>query len=345
MQTRQSYLSWLAVLSAIGVFGLHANSFWVGPSRTFSWFTANMIESIFYVAVPIFFMISGATLLDYRERYDTKTYLRKRFVKAVIPWIFWSLICMAVSILNGWGGPTGIRSTIVALVNSSVNGYFWFFPTLYIIYVLIIPLSLIPKDNRPKVFSFLIIAMLLLNYGFPVLFSWLNMEWNSSLTIFGGTEVYIEYVMAGWLLSHLELKKKYRVLLYVCGLIGLLLICLPTWFESLATGEITNVWHNAANIPAFLYACSIFTSVKTFCNNSKEKGWFIRLNSVVVPMQQLTFGVYLLQWFILTPMKHNCWEIVSQPLPRFGVFISGVSCLFLIVYLIRKTRIGRKLIP
>lgn len=38
------------------------------------------------------FMMSGATLMNYRDRYNTKTYLTKRFTRVGIPFIAWSLI-------------------------------------------------------------------------------------------------------------------------------------------------------------------------------------------------------------------------------------------------------------
>ena len=41
------------------------------------WITANIIECICYFAVPIFFMISGATLLNYRKRYTTAVFFKK----------------------------------------------------------------------------------------------------------------------------------------------------------------------------------------------------------------------------------------------------------------------------
>lgn len=48
----------------------------------------NVIESVMYFAVPCFFMISGANLMDYRKRYGTKTFLIKRTKKTIIPYIF-----------------------------------------------------------------------------------------------------------------------------------------------------------------------------------------------------------------------------------------------------------------
>ena len=77
---KKNYITALNVFAALAVVFLHTNKcFWRFSAERY-WATANIIESFFYFAVPVFFMISGATLIDYRERYDTKTFFKKRFL-------------------------------------------------------------------------------------------------------------------------------------------------------------------------------------------------------------------------------------------------------------------------
>ena len=54
-----AYISVMNVLAAVSVVILHANvSFWLDKSKPLYWPTANVIESVFYFAVPVFFMLS-----------------------------------------------------------------------------------------------------------------------------------------------------------------------------------------------------------------------------------------------------------------------------------------------
>ena len=93
------YLSLLSVIACLSVVILHTNNcFWRFSSTEFYWKTANLVESLFYYAVPVFFMISGATLIDYPQRYSTLVFFRKRLTKTLIPFVFWSLAGLAFSI-------------------------------------------------------------------------------------------------------------------------------------------------------------------------------------------------------------------------------------------------------
>ena len=101
MKNRIEYISLASVLSAIAVVYLHANGCFWDFSTARYWITANIIESIFYFAVPIFFMISGAMLIDFNKRYSIKEFFKKRIAKTVIPFIIWSFIGLLIEIYLG----------------------------------------------------------------------------------------------------------------------------------------------------------------------------------------------------------------------------------------------------
>ena len=66
---------------------------------------------------PVFFMLSGATLMEYRRRYDTATFLKKRVARTVVPFVAWSLIILVWKVVTGQlEPPVGPRSLISYLV-------------------------------------------------------------------------------------------------------------------------------------------------------------------------------------------------------------------------------------
>ena len=86
------YISVLNCIACLGVIFLHANIIFWGHPTGFLWTSANFIETFFYWPVPVFFMISGATLMNYRKRYSTIEFLKKRISKTVVPFLFWSIV-------------------------------------------------------------------------------------------------------------------------------------------------------------------------------------------------------------------------------------------------------------
>jgi surface polysaccharide O-acyltransferase-like enzyme len=99
-QNKLEFINFANVCSAIAVVFLHANDcFWTFSSTARYWKTANIIECVFFFAVPVFFMISGATLIDYNKRYDLNTYFKKRINKTFIPYIIWSLLGLLFQII------------------------------------------------------------------------------------------------------------------------------------------------------------------------------------------------------------------------------------------------------
>ena len=79
------YIDFLGCISAFAVVMLHTNEVFHIFSYEAYWVTANAIECLMYFAVPVFLLISAATLLNYRERYSTKEFFIRRMHKTLIP--------------------------------------------------------------------------------------------------------------------------------------------------------------------------------------------------------------------------------------------------------------------
>ena len=91
-KNRIVYFDVLNILACISVIFLHCNGIVHTYSTMRAWKTSLIIEVICYWAVPVFIMLTGATLMKYREKYDTKTFFFTRVLKVGIPFIFWALI-------------------------------------------------------------------------------------------------------------------------------------------------------------------------------------------------------------------------------------------------------------
>nr|WP_054690363.1 acyltransferase family protein [Fructilactobacillus florum] len=82
---RLVYVDLINVLAIFGVLVIHSS--WNKGSASLELSSA-LLRNIFAPAVFLFIMNSGATLLDYREKYSTKTFLNKRIHRVVLPFVF-----------------------------------------------------------------------------------------------------------------------------------------------------------------------------------------------------------------------------------------------------------------
>ena len=165
------YIAALNVSGALGVILLHANGvFWSRPQGTL-WLSANFIETFFYWPVPVFFMITGATLIGYLKRYDTKAYFRKRAVRTLLPFVFWSLFACGFNVLYlGQPMDWDVLHIVSNIFSASYLTIYWFFLSLFSIY-LSIPLLALLAD-RERAFRYVIIAGIVANLSLPLL--WVN---------------------------------------------------------------------------------------------------------------------------------------------------------------------------
>jgi surface polysaccharide O-acyltransferase-like enzyme len=179
-QTQLEFINFASVCSALSVVFLHANNcFWHFNSTARYWKTANIIECLFYFAVPVFFMISGATLIDYNKRYNLKTYFSKRINKTFIPYIVWSFLGLLFQVIYIKSIPLSKISPkflLNGLFTGTLVRVYWFFIPLFCIYLSIPLISEIPEQKRKKTFTYIIIIQFVFGALIPFINSVFNLK-------------------------------------------------------------------------------------------------------------------------------------------------------------------------
>lgn len=124
-----TYLPFIQCVCSVAVVFLHTNGgFWT-YSNTVFWKVSNLIESLLYFAVPVFFMISGATLMDFSDKYTLREFFARRVKKTLLPFLFWSLVAVAYKLLGHTIGLSDLRpfSLITGIVGTRFMEIYWFF--------------------------------------------------------------------------------------------------------------------------------------------------------------------------------------------------------------------------
>ena len=160
----------------------------------------------------MFIMLSGATLMRYRDRYDTKTFFQKRFLRTLIPFIFWSIFFYVLR----WGivSPSesfGLLEFWNLFTGQAIEPVFWFFWPLFALY-LAFPV-LYHLSDKQNVLLYIAGAIFLLASLLPPIAGMLGLSWfvfdKDPLLL-----MFLFYAVLGYLASTVEIEKKWRLVIY-----------------------------------------------------------------------------------------------------------------------------------
>lgn len=338
------YITVLNVLSALSVVGLHTNGCFWQFSKEHWWFTANIIESVLYFAVPVFFMITGVTLLDYTKRCDTKTFFVRRLKKTVIPFVFWSLVALLMHIYFvkdiSWDVVT-VDYVVNGVLNTKFNGLYWFFPPLFGIYLSIPLFACIEERKKIPVLKYLAGSCFLLNCMIPFLLAVLKIKIHFPIVIAVGSG-YLLYSILGYLFNKLEFSKKQKRIIYLLAILGLLVHTYGTYVLSMEAGKIIRTYKGYNNVPCILYSLGIFLFIKENVHRLNTESIRREINK----LKDYTFAIYLLHWFVMNSLVRVYHIDTHSIVYRLGgIFLVSFICVC-ITWLIRRIPwFGRRILP
>lgn len=343
MKKQIVYFDVLNILACLCVIGLHCNGIVheLPAQNAAAWQQSLVIEALAYWAVPVFLMLSGATTLNYRSRYSTKDFLRRRFVKILIPLTFWSAAYYGARLLLGRAQWQGFRMFIAKIMNFDFVGVYWFFAPLILIYLAMPVLSLL-SDNK-RLLRYSIVTLIITGSLLPFAASALSIPYNSGFSLFSGYGSYLLLPLIGYYLHNCELKPWQRAVIYVLGISGAATRFFFTLNTAPETNSISNLTAGYTNIPTLAYAAAIFVFIKYLCRmplfSSEKLAHLLRF------FASASFGIYLIHIFVMELILHflnadvysAVWRLLAPPL------IWLVS--FAIVKIISRLPYGKYLFP
>lgn len=331
------YLDYLNVAACFSVVALHVNTcIWRFPQSIDYWKSCVAIECIFYWAVPIFFMITGCTLMDFDRKYSLKIYFKKRVLRTFIPFIIWSFIAIAYNLVIHKIdlSALSVKFLLDQIINTRLMRVYWFFIPLFAVYLSIPVLNAIDRDKRKRVFLYAAFIAFLTVSFLPGIFKILNIRYNGALQVpvAGG---FLIYVLLGYLLeNNFQLTKKQRYLIYALGLLGLFSRMYTLYYWSLANGKIDNTLKGYTIFPTVFFSVAVFVFFKyelTKCNFVDKYYQTVRY------LSSCSFGIYLVHVYFsrhIPGIFH--FSDMSLWWRTLGVFVV-YGCALLVVSLFKKT--------
>ncbi len=328
-ENRKGYIDIANIAACFLVLWDHVNGTWHSFEHSFSWVISTGIHVLVNPGVPIFAMITGALLIDYRKKYSTKTYIKKRVISTVIPFLIWSIVYAGFRMITGSYHWEGIRDLLSGIMNSKFNGIFWFFFPLFGSYLMIPIISSIEENNRRKIYKYSIFLYIVFGQLMPTLFSFLKIEYNSYLK-FSDTFGFLFYVICGYYIDKFYIRKIKRIIIYLGGLGCFVFNIVDCVYHSFKNDAITRCFAGCFSFTYCVTAVAVFLFIKYSCSIEKI------YKTSLLGIRDLTFGIYMIQIIVLYYIQRIEWVVTNSIwYIIFGVFPVFIICL-LITAILRK---------
>lgn len=258
-----------------------------------------LVTILVAVDVPLFFMVSGATLLPKTESYPAL--LRKRVLRIVEVLLLFSLLqYLFQAVRDKIEGPS-LGDFVTRFVSGNIQETYWFLYA-YLGILLVLPVIRVIAQNLDQTgFLILLLAKLTLDWLFPTIQAILEIEISSSLlsslNLIAGNALYM--IMGYYIDQNTPENTSGRrpPLLPAAILLCFLIPALEETVPFLRNGQCMDAQVGSLT---FLLTISIFSDIKnTFHqpSNSESSRMNRRISSLCLRLGSLTFGVYLTEQF------------------------------------------------
>ena len=273
------------------------------------------------VAVQLFFMTSGALLLDKEE--SLKRVVVNRFMKYLLVLIVCSLLQYAYACYNSDSQVFTLSTFFIRLYTRQLSNAYWYLYA-YLAYILMLPfLRRLAKSMNEKEYLWMIFL-----YGFINVLSiieyviWKGEYTHNSHFNFFISSIYVFYPLLGYYLDRVMSEKfnswKTIVVLSLLSIVSIVICCLMTILKCETIGEWTEATCQTFFCTLiFIPSAAVYLGAKMWFQRFEPKE---RTSKVISTLGGLTFGIFLIEnicrketqqiFYVLEPYINTlpaCW--------------------------------------
>ena len=326
----------LRVVATIAVIGIHVSSNYStsGNISAYDFWVGNIFNSLSRFAVPVFVMLSGALLLS--KDYGISIFLKKRLVRLILPFIFWSLIYIANSLINDYEaglrpGCWELARNVFVQFRDGSSIHLWYIYMIIGLYLFIPIISKWVRNATEKeLFYFLGIWLVVMILDEPFID---KIKPEIDMRYFGG---YLGYLVLGHYFKIKTFKNQYWLAL---GSIvtGLSITILGTFLGHYYTGQYISTFYEPLSPNILLIAVGLFMLFK-----NKDIS-FMPLVSLRDFISKYSYGIFLVHILVMSKLDdfNIRWNFVNS---MFGIPFTVLLCLFIsagIIFIVNKLPYGK----
>lgn len=318
----------LRILATFSVIMIHVSGPLVvnfGNISMIDWNIANFFDSISRYSVPVFFMISGALLLN--KDYELVNFLKRRFGKILPPFLIWLLI---YSFTNRYVFSEEVFDfmKIMKDVFFGSEDHLWFVYSLLGVY-LAVPIlrKWIKHANKKEILYVLIIWLITIVLTIPTLKNYFP---KIDLTYFSG---FIGYFILGYYLSLFQIKRIIPIMLIILGVI---ITIFGTYYFTVKNSEFYYYFYEYLCLNTLMVSSGMFM----LCNKISSSDRKVVL--VVEQVNQTCFGIYLMHPMVLKLFILIGFDVYIFT-PIISILLITIVCFltcFVIIFYLKKLKYG-----
>ncbi|WP_084783918.1 acyltransferase [Paenibacillus sp. FJAT-26967] len=338
------YIDILRIISILAVIILHITADLLTRTNDFdttSWWISNIFNSVARFAVPVFFMISGAMILRI-EVTSYRQFYRKRVLPLVIPLVIWSLIyglynqyVIRQSTMNAY---EFLIDYAYKLVMDQNYIHLWFLYAIIAIYITVPLITRLVKACTEKELRYYLILWFVISILYRFVSDTIFRVTSEgiyvpimNIPLFMG---YLGYFILGYYLFHYKVSLRLKTVLYNIGIISFFLTPIATYFVSLYSGVLDEMFYGNYSITTFFMSAGIFLYFQ-----EKEPVINARINDKVKKLissfSKASFSIYLVHLLVEILVSKRS-EVESGLMETTLMHLYNLGAVFAVSYIVVK---------
>ena len=324
----------LKLIATVGVVVIHISaqgvtSFALG---SFNWLVCTFWDSLARFAVPVFFMCTGAMMLDPGKELTIGHIYKKYFLRVLWILLFWSwayyiFTIVGQYVLSGWWEPNGLLNSFIQTLRMNHHLHLYYLQMLLLLYVCLPVLRVFVRASSEKEQNYAIGIWLALGIALPLLINYYPLSWFGGLIPSMRIDMVwaaLGYALLGRVMYSREPDRRHLAgYVWMFG-IGLVVTFGGTVAASMLTGEVELGFLEGMSPGPALCAAGLFGFIRILCLERSS-------SPLIAKLTRASFCVYLIHHFFIMVFRQIGFDVLLfTPLIEVPVETAAVIALSLV---------------
>ena len=179
----------LKLAACAGVIVIHCSGYGLTlfEAGSFDWLACAFWDSLARFAVPLFFMCTGALMLDPARRLTGRDIFRRYFLRVLVillvwAWLYYVYGVVGTYIFTGWLEPDWLLNSVVHTLCFDHHMHLYYLQILLLIYALLPVLRALVRGATERELNWALIVWAALGIVWPLLKLWPPISWMGGIT-------------------------------------------------------------------------------------------------------------------------------------------------------------------